>query len=72
MRKERLVTHAPAAIAIMTFFLFQMAMLVAMNASLEKIVISKEQGRTYTRSTIKSEADAMARYPKIYKKVKMY
>jgi hypothetical protein len=56
---------------MMNFFLFQMAMLAE---SMSKILLGKMAAlpkmlkTTYTRSTIKREAPATARYPKNYKR----
>jgi len=61
-----LVTHTPNAIATITLFFFQMAILeVFMSALYPK---NRERSRrTYMRSTINSDAATKARYPKIYR-----
>ena len=73
MKDPTLVAHKPAEIAMMNFFLFQMAMLAE---SMSKILLGKMAAlpkmlrTTYMRSTIKREAPATARYPKNYKRRK--
>ena len=64
MRVITLIPQAPAAITIMLFFRFQMAML-AVTVSTLFCRIAKSGNRTYMRRTIKKEAAAIEKYPKI-------
>jgi hypothetical protein len=59
-----LVPQAPAAIAMIIFFLFQMATLAVPVSAYLKGRELNQGNRTYMRSTNKREAEAMARYPK--------
>ena len=61
MRVITLIPQAPAAITIMLFFRFQMAMLAVAVSTL----FGRIGNRTYMRSTIKKEAAAIEKYPKI-------
>jgi hypothetical protein len=64
MRVITLIPQAPVAITIMLFFRFQIAMLaVTVSAIFGRI--AKSRNRTYMRSTIKKEAAAIEKYPKI-------
>jgi hypothetical protein len=63
MGNAMLVTHRPNEIAATTLFLFQIAMLEALVSSC-RCILEEEKGRkerTYTRSTINSEAATKAR-----------
>jgi hypothetical protein len=67
IRNPTLVAHTPAEIAMMDFFLFQIAMLAKdMSKFLPRKMGAspKMHKTTYIRSTIKREAPATARYPK--------
>ena len=60
MKNAPLITHMVVAITVTTTFLFQMAKLIACINTTARIAILK--GKTYIRSTIKTEAAACARY----------
>jgi hypothetical protein len=66
-----LIAHAPVAIAVMSLFHFQIAMLAVLMSELQCLGkggrIDQTQKRTYMRSTIKKEAAVKARYPNDYK-----
>jgi hypothetical protein len=61
MRNEAFIAHAMTANTTAFRFLFQMAMLESDNECLTQEMPIGQTGVAYTRSTIKSEAPAMAK-----------